>query len=198
MLRPETMHQVSIIVSKDQLPNLLSFAGREEIIHLITIDDEHLPSGATPSEATGLLSKSATIKNRVSALTSTLQPNDANPEKIEAPIHNIDELVLFLDQETSKLEASIRDLEESQGKLVSEKERTAELSRFISGLEAIGMPLGTIGSSEFLVILAGECAKESTASVQHDLDELTWEPNLRHHSQRGKNPDFPRYLSSGF
>ncbi len=174
MLRPETMHQVSIIVSKDQLPNLLTFAGREEIIHLITTDDEHLPSGATPSEATGLLSKSATIKNRVSALVSTVQTSDVRPEKIEAPTHDIEELALFLDQETSKLEASIHELEESQGKLATEKERTAELSRLTSGLEAIGMPLGTIGSSEFLVLLAGETPKESTASIQHDLDELTY------------------------
>jgi len=64
LLRPETMHQVSIIVAKDELPNLLSYAGREQMIHLVTVDDEHLPPGAAPFEATGLLSKSATIRNR--------------------------------------------------------------------------------------------------------------------------------------
>jgi len=41
-------------------------------------------------------------------------------------------------------------------------------------LEAVGMPLGTIGSSGFLVTLAGECARESTVSIQGDLDELTY------------------------
>ncbi|HEV2120195.1 MAG TPA: V-type ATPase 116kDa subunit family protein [Candidatus Bathyarchaeia archaeon] len=174
MLRPELMHQVSIIVAKDELPNLLSYAGREQLIHLITIEDEHLPPGATPFEATGLLSKSATIRNRISALAAALQAPDVQPEKIEAPIHNIDELALFLDQETSKLEGSVRQLEEAQGKLLTDKERTSELSRFLSGLEAVGMPLGTIGSSEFLVTLAGECAKESTVSIQTDLDELTY------------------------
>jgi V/A-type H+-transporting ATPase subunit I len=168
------MHQVSIIVAKDELPNLLSYAGREQMIHLITVEDEQLPPGAAPFEATGLLSKSATIRNRISALAAALQPVEGEPEKIDAPIHNIDELALFLDQETSKLEGSVRQLEESQGKLLADKERTSELSRFLSGLEAIGMPLGTIGGSGFLVTLAGECARESTVSIQRDLDELTY------------------------
>src|SRR5438132_1305039 len=168
------MHQVSIIVAKDDLPNRLSYAGREQMIHLVTVDDEHLPPGAAPFEATGLLSKSATIRNRISALASALQRIEGEPEKIEAPIHNVDELALFLDQETSKLEGSVRQLEESQGKLLADKERTSELSRFLSGLEAVGMPLGTIGSSGFLVTLAGECARESTVSIQRDLDELTY------------------------
>ncbi len=173
MLRPETMRQVSIIVAKDELPNLLSYAGREQMIHLMTIEDEQLPPGATPFEATSLLSKSATIRNRISALAAALEQVEVQPEKIEAPIHNIDELALFLDQETSKLEGSVRQLEESQGKLLADKERTSELSRFLSGLEAVGMPLGTIGGSGFLVTLAGECARESTVSIQRDLDELT-------------------------
>ena len=174
MLRPETMHQVSIIVAKDELPNLLSYAGREQMIHLVTVDDEYLPPGAAPFEATGLLSKSATIRNRISALASVLQPIESQSEKIEAPIHNIDELALFLDQETSKLEGSVRQLEESQGKLLADRERTLELSRVLSGLEAVGMPLGTIGSSGFLVIIAGECPRESTVSVQGDLDQITY------------------------
>src|SRR5437899_8974434 len=168
------MRQVSIIVAKDELPNLLSYAGREQMIHLMTIEDEQLPPGATPFEATSLLSKSATIRNRISALTAALEQVEVQPEKIEAPIHNIDELALFLDQETSKLEGSVRQLEESQGKILADKERTSELSRFLSGLEAVGMPLGTIGSSGFLVTLAGECARESTVSIERDLAELTY------------------------
>ena len=92
MLRPETMHQVSIIVAKDELPNLLSYAGKEQMIHLMTVDDEQLPPGATPFEGTSLLSKSATIRNRISALAAALQQVEVEPEKIEAPIHNIDEL----------------------------------------------------------------------------------------------------------
>jgi vacuolar-type H+-ATPase subunit I/STV1 len=168
------MQQVSIIVAKDQLPNLLSYAGREKILHLVTIEEEQLPPGATPYEATGLLSKSAIIRNRISVLTAALQPIGGKPEKIEAPIHSIDELALFLDQETSKLEGSVHELEEAQGKLLADKERTLELSRFLSGLEAVGMPLGAIGDSGLLVTLAGECARESTGSVQEDFDEITY------------------------
>jgi V/A-type H+/Na+-transporting ATPase subunit I len=168
------MHQVSIIVAKDQMPNLLSYAGKEQVIHLVTVEDEKLPPGAAPFEATSLLSKSATIRNRISSISTALQSIEGEPEKIEAPIHNIDELALFLDQETSKLEGSVHELEESQGKLLADKERTSELSRFLSGLETIGMPLGAIGGSGFLVTLAGECPKESTGSIQRDLDELTY------------------------
>src|SRR5260370_9007610 len=145
------MHQVSIIVAKDQLPNFLSFAGREQIIHLVTVEDEQLPPGAAPFEATSLLAKSAIIRNRISVLIAALQPIKTEPEKIEIRIHDIDELALFLDQETSRLEASVRQLEESQGKLLADKERTSELSRFLSGLEAIGMPLAAIGDTAFLV-----------------------------------------------
>jgi len=174
LLRPEEMHQVSVIVAKDQLPNFLSFAGREQIIHLVTVEDEQLPPGAAPFEATGLLAKSAIIRNRISVLIASLQPIKSKPEKIEVRIHDIDELALFLDQETSRLEASVRELEESQGKLLADKERTSELSRFLSGLETIGMPLGAIGGSGFLVTLAGECPRESTVSVQADLDQITY------------------------
>src|SRR2546427_12848416 len=150
------MHQVSIIVAKDELPNLLSYAGREQMIHLIAVDDEQLPPGAAPFEATSLLSKSATIRNRISALAAALQPIEGETEKIEAPIHDVDELALFLDQETSKLEGSVHELEESQGKLLADKERTSELSRCLSGLEVVGMPLGAIGGSGFFVALVGE------------------------------------------
>ena len=168
------MRQVNIIVAKDELPQLLSYAGREQVIHLLTVEDEGLPPGVSPSEATSLLSRSATIRNRISALTTTLRHDEGEPEKINAPVDEIDNLALFLDQETSKLEGTLRELEESQGKLLTEKERTSELSRFLSGLEAIGMPLGAIGASGFLVNLIGECARESTASIQEDLDGLTY------------------------
>src|SRR5437667_3655340 len=168
------MHQVSIIVAKAELPNLLSYAGREQMIHLVATEDEPLPPGAAPFEATGLLSKSATIRNRISALAAAFQPTESQPERMRAPIHNIDELAMFLDQETCQLEWSVRVLEESQGKLLADKERTSELSRFLSGLEAIGMPLGTIGISGLLVTLAGECPRESTVSVQEDLEEITY------------------------
>lgn len=168
------MRRVDIIVAKDELPNFLSYAGREQVIHLLTVQDESLPPGVSPFEATSLLSKSATIRNRISALTATLHYREGEYEKINAPVNEIDNLALFLDQETSKLEGVLRELEEAQGKLLTEKERTSELSRFLAGLEAIGMPLGAIGTSGFLVTLLGECARESTVSIQEDLDKLTY------------------------
>src|SRR2546426_12555844 len=97
------MHQVSIIVAKDELPNFLSYAGREQMIHLTAVEDEQLPPGAAPFEATGLLSQSATIRDRISSLAAPLPPTKSQPEKSQAPTHNIDELAPFLDQETSQL-----------------------------------------------------------------------------------------------
>src|SRR5207245_10602450 len=97
------MHQVSIIVAKDELPNLLSYAGREQMIHLVTIEDGELPPGAAPFEATGLLSKSATIRNRICALASALQPLEGGPEKMEAPINNIEDIASMPHQETLRL-----------------------------------------------------------------------------------------------
>lgn len=168
------MLNVDIIVAKDQLPNLLSFAGREQTIHFLTVEDEQPPPGASPFEGANLLSKSTTVRNRVSSLVSALEPVEVQAERIDAPVHDIEKLASFLDAETSKIEGTVRELEESQGKLLADKERNSELLRFLSGLEAVGVPLDAIGTSGFLVTLTGDCPKESTTSVQRDLDELTY------------------------
>ncbi len=174
MLRPEQMHQVSIIVAKDQLTNLLAFAGTKKLFHLVEITEEKIPDGAQRYDAAQLLARSSTVKNRIATVIATLPLGDASPERIEAPLNNLETLSKFLDDETAKLEQSVRQLENAEGKLQQEREQTSELSRLLSGLQNVGVSLDAIAGGSFLAGLAGEASQESIASVQKELDEITY------------------------
>jgi V/A-type H+-transporting ATPase subunit I len=173
MLKPERMQQVSIIVAKDQLPNLLAYAGSKRLFHLTEIEDDKIPEGAKRYEALELQAKSSTIRNRITTLTTALKVNEATPEKLDAPVNNIDALTRFLDEETVKLEHSVRQLEDAEGKLQTDKEQASELSRFISGLENIGVSLDAIAGQGFLTSLVGEASTETIPSIQKELDRIT-------------------------
>jgi len=173
LLRPERMQQVSIIVAKDQLPNLLAYAGSKKLFHLTEIEDDNIPEGAKRYEALELQARSSTIKNRITTLTMALKVNEAAPEKLKAPVNNIDALTSFLDNETVKLEHSVRQLEDAEGKLQTDKEQASELSRFISGLENVGVSLDAIAGQGFLTSLVGEASTETIPSIQKELDRIT-------------------------
>ena len=174
MFRPEQMRQVSIIVAKEQLTNLLAFAGAKKLFHLVEVADDKLPEGTQYYDAAQLLARSSTIKNRIATVTAALPLGDSSPEKIEAPLSNMESLSKFLDDETAKLEQSVRQLENSDGRLQQEREQTSELSRFLSGLQDVGVSLDAIAGGGFLSGLAGEASQESIASVQKELDEITY------------------------
>ncbi len=173
MLRPERMQQVSIIVAKDQLPNLLAYAGSKKLFHLTEIEDDKIPEGAKRYEALELQAKSSTIKNRITTLTTAIKVNEATLEQLDAPVNNIDALTQFLDKETVKLEHSVRQLEDAEGKLQTDKEQASELSRFISGLENVGVSLDAIAGQGFLTSLVGEASTETIPSIQKELDRIT-------------------------
>src|SRR5207247_4678456 len=137
MLRPERMQQVSIIVAKDQLPNLLGYAGFKKLFHLTEIEDDRIPEGAKRYEALELQAKSSTIKSRLTILTTALKVYESTIENLDAPINNIEALARFLDEETGKLEHSVRQLEDDEGKLQIEKEQASEISRLISDITNI-------------------------------------------------------------
>jgi len=168
------MHQVSIIVAKDQLTNLLAFAGTKKLFHLVRVTDEKLPDGAQHFDAAQLLARSSTFKNRIAALTTSLPISESTPERVEAPLNSMDSLSKFLDEETAKLEQSVRQLESAEGKLQTEREQTIELSRFLSGLQNVGVSLDAIAGEGFLASLAGETGQESIPSLQRELDEITY------------------------
>jgi len=173
LLRPERMQQVSIIVAKDQLPNLLAYAGSKKLFHLTEIEDDKIPEGAKRYEALELQAKSSTIKNRITTLTTAIKVNEATLEQLDAPVNNIDALTQFLDKETVKLEHSVRQLEDAEGKLQTDKEQASELSRFISGLENVGVSLDAIAGQGFLTSLVGEASTETIPSIQKELDRIT-------------------------
>ncbi len=168
------MRHASIIVAKEQLTNLLAFAGTKKLFHLVEVADEKLPEGAQRYDAAQLLARSSTVKNRISTITAALPLGEASPERIEAPLSNLESLSKFLDDETAKLEQSVRQLENSEGKLQHEREQTSELSRFLSGLQNVGVSLDAIAGGGFLAGLAGEVSQDSIASVQKELDEITY------------------------
>src|SRR5437660_256575 len=173
MLKPERMQQVSIIVAKDQLPNLLGYAGSKRLFHLTEIEDDSIPEGAKRYEALELQAKSSTIKSRLTILTTALNVSEATFENLDTPVNNIDALTRFLDEETGKLEHLVRELEAAEGKLQTEKEQASELSRFLSGLENVGVSLDAIAGRGFLTSLVGEAGPETIPTLQKDLDRIT-------------------------
>src|SRR2546421_2703007 len=173
MLKPERMQQVSIIVAKDQLPNLLGATGSKRLFHLTAIEDDSIPEGAKRYEALELQAKSSTIKSRLTTLTTSLKVSESTFENLDAPVNNIEALTKFLDEETGKLEHSVRELESAEGKLQTEKEQASELSRFLSGLENIGVSLDAITGRGFLTSLVGEANTETIPLLQKDLDQIT-------------------------
>ncbi|HYU55340.1 MAG TPA: V-type ATPase 116kDa subunit family protein [Candidatus Dormibacteraeota bacterium] len=167
------MQQVSIIVAKDQLPNLLGYAGSKRLFHLTEIENDSIPEGAKRYEALELQAKSSTIRSRLTTLTTALKVSEATFENLDAPVNNIEALTRFLDEETGKLEHSVRELEGAEGKLQTEKEQASELSRFLSGLENVGVSLDAIAGRGFLTSLVGEASLETTPILQKDLDRIT-------------------------
>ncbi len=174
MLHPDRMRHVSIVVAKDQLQNLLAYAGSKKLFHLTEVDDNGLPEGIERYQSLELVAKASTVKNRITAMSTTLKLDDYPTESINAPVDNLEELARFLDDETMKLEHSLRQIEASQGKVQTEKEQASELARFVSGLENVGVSLDAIAGSGFLTSLAGEASTEAIGSVQRELDQITY------------------------
>ncbi len=138
------MRHVSVVVAKDQLPNLLAYAGSKKLFHLTEVEDTGMPEGSEHYDSIELLAKASTVKNRITALISNLQIGDIPPATISAPSNNLEQLASFLDDETAKLERGVRQLEDEQGKLQTAKEQSSELSRFLSGRENDGVSVDVV------------------------------------------------------
>src|SRR2546430_5651543 len=178
MLKPERMQQVSIIVAKDQLPNVLGYAGSKKLFHLTEIESDKIPEGAKRYEALELQAKSSTIRNRIATLTTALGISEATLEKLDAPVDNVEALAKFLDEETGRLEHQVRQLEAAEGKLQTERDQASELSRFISGLENVGVSLDAIAGRGFLTSLVGEAGIETIPRSEEHTSELQSQSNL--------------------
>src|SRR5205823_14883789 len=144
-------------------------AGSKRLFHLTEVEDESIPEGAKRYEALELQAKSSTIKSRLTTLTTALKVSEATFENLHAPVNNIEALTRFLDEETGKLEHSVRELEGAEGKLQTEKEQASELSRFLSGLENVGVSLDAIAGRGFLTSLVGEASTETIPILQKEI-----------------------------
>src|SRR5215831_6763774 len=167
------MQQVSIVVAKDQIPNLLAYAGSKKLLHLTEIEDQGIPEGSSRYETTDLALRASAAKNRITLLTQALEVGDIQAEQIKAPVDDLAELARFLDEQTLGLEKSVREIEDKYGKLHAEKEQATELSRLISGLEGLGVSLDEISGSGFLTSLVGEAPTESIPSIKKELENIT-------------------------
>ena len=165
MLRPVEMRQLSIIVPKAQLHDLLSYAGQDRSLHLVDIPKDKLPEGASGYEAAGLLSDASSLRNRLAGLTSAIAYSSSSSEKLDAPLGRLEELASYLDKEASAIEQTVRQHEDAQGKLVAEQERLQEISRFLTGLEQVGVTIDT-AEGGFAAILAGEAPRENLQAVK--------------------------------
>src|SRR2546430_13001991 len=99
MLKPERMQQVSIIVAKDQLPNLLGYAGSKKLFHLTEIEDASIPDRAKRYEALELQAKWSTISSRLIILNTALRQSPSSFEQLAAPVTTIHALTRLLDEE---------------------------------------------------------------------------------------------------
>ncbi len=174
MLQPVPMRLISVIIPREQLHNLLSYAGHSEILHLVEVPGDDLPPGASKYDLAGVVTHSSAIKSRIAALSSVLGTADIPVEKIDAPLESLESLAAYLSSESARLEQPVKQLEVSAGKLQAERERTSELSRFLSGLKNAGVPLSSLAESSFLSTLAGEIPAESAESLKGGLADVTY------------------------
>ncbi len=168
------MRQLIIIVPKNQVANLLAYAGQDQSLHLLEVPKEGLPEGVRRYEATNLLAKASTIRNRITVLASYFPSPEGPGENVEAPVESLEALASFLEGEIAKLEQSVRQGEDALAKLQAERENVQELARFLSGLETAGVPLDAIGGRGFLTILAGEIATDSVQPLREELERVTY------------------------
>jgi V/A-type H+-transporting ATPase subunit I len=168
------MRRVTVIVSKDQLTNFLSYAGQEGLLHLVTVPEKQIPTGASPFETTSLLARSAAIRNRLTTIAPVLRDPTATPELSNVPVQSVEHLAEYLDKGSLSLEQSVKQLETRHEKLQEEKESFVQLSRLLAGLERLGVRLDTISSSGFTTILAGEAPRESVDNIRNELDRLSY------------------------
>ena len=174
MLTPVRMRRVTVIVSKDQLTNFLSYAGQEGLLHFVTVSEKQIPTGASPFETTLLVARSAAIRNRLTTIAPILRDPTATREMSNVPVQSVEQLAEYLDKEALSLEQAVKQLEARHEKLQEEKERFVQLSRLLTGLERLGVRLDAMSSSGFTTILAGEAPRESVDNIRNELDRLSY------------------------
>ena len=174
MLTPVRMRRVTVIVSKDQLTNFLSYAGQEGLLHFVTVPDKQVPTGTIPFETSLLVARLAAVRNRLTTIAPLMRDSHAEPELNNISSQSVESLAEYLDKEALNLERSVKQLEARQEKLQEERGRNVQLSRLLSGLEKLGVRLSTVGGTGFTTILAGEAPRDSVESIRMELDRVSY------------------------
>src|SRR5437899_11924696 len=104
--------------------------------------------------------------------TTSLISAEVTNDNLDAQVNNIEALTRFLDEETGKLEHSVRELESAEGKLQTEKEQASELSRFLSGLENVGVSLAPKPAQGCFQSLAEDLAPKQILQFKTDQNGL--------------------------
>src|SRR5437879_8502432 len=168
------MRRVTVIVSKDQLTNFLSYAGQEGLLHFVKVPDKQVPTGTIPFETSSLVARLAAVRNRLTTIAPLMRDSHAEPELNNISSQCVESLAEYLDKEALNLERRVKQLEARQEKLQEERRRNVHLSRLLSGLEKLGVRLSTIGGTGFTTILAGEAPRDSVESIRMELDRVSY------------------------
>jgi len=174
LLTPVRMRRVTVIVSKDQLTNFLSYAGQEGVLHFVTVPDKQVPTGTISFETSSIVARLVAVRNRLTTIAPLMRNSHAEPELSNISSQSVESLAEYLDKEALNLEQAVKQLEARQEKLQEERGRNVQLSRLLSGLEKLGVKLSTIGGTGFTTILAGEAPRESVESIRMELDRLSY------------------------
>ncbi|HZD13500.1 MAG TPA: hypothetical protein VE177_08300, partial [Candidatus Binatus sp.] len=160
MLKPVEMRKITVLVTKGQLTNFLTYAGQEGLLHVVTISQKQAPSGTSPFETDAIIGRTAAIRNRLTLIGSALtkEARQPNQDSIVSKFYSesIEGLADYLDKETLSLEQEVKKFEYQQETLQTELDRYTQLSRLLSGLGRLGIRLDTVGGEGFTAILVGE------------------------------------------
>lgn len=169
------MRKVTVIVSKDQLTNFLTYAGEQGLLHLVAIPEANV-EGSRPYETAPLLAKSATVRNRLQTAPPALRAR-TETDQGHTNAHRksgVDHLAEYLDKETFAWEQKVKQIDTRAEKLQEETERYVQLSRLLAGLEKLGVSLDNVSGTGFTAIIAGEVPAEGLESARTELDRLSY------------------------
>src|SRR5256885_3139934 len=123
------MRRVTVIVSKDQLTNFLSYAGQEGVLHNVTVPDKQVPTGTISFETSSIVARLVAVRNRLTTIAPLMRNSHAEPELSNISSQSVESLAEYLDKEALNLEQAVKQLEARQEKLQEERseEHTSEL-----------------------------------------------------------------------
>src|SRR5437879_7421337 len=101
------MRRVTVIVSKDQLTNFLSYAGQEGLLHFVAGPDKQMPTGTIPFETSSLVARLAAVRNRLTTIAPLMRDFQSEPELTNISSQSVESLAEYSDKAALNLERSV-------------------------------------------------------------------------------------------